>query len=495
VVELASSGQNRDLDSSVIRNEDFKIAVKDRNLHPIRQQFKTYNMHLIDKCRNTKEEKVTNISLTSNFGGKQEDLSEDEMNILQFLEVMTKFGYPVQSEIRTAAENIITTKKIPADTEKDGKKWRKQYFVYSENKVLMNICNRLTEEEVFIMYELLCQEEHEDFKPVRQQLLNLQVNVDDFKEKPGLKETAFFYFVIILISNKVLNRLYTHSLNNIFVLMKKKRDDDPRIDGLLDQVSRYPLASHPPGLCIIFNMEEMREGSCCDRRNVKELFENVFKYDVLEVNNPDKETVQSVISELKSPRNQFYDSLVVWFMSHGDKTYLHVKNDKIHRRLDLIQPITEIGWLFMKPKVFFIQACADRRRKDVVMPTATEKYKATATDGRSVLAKDTSTRWESTYGEYEDVYDINPFADTIVAYATKWYQKAARNDKGSLFVDTLVDQLREYGCKEPIESVLRRTHYNVNTVKLRTEEGKLRQAPYFESSLQKVFIFPTIDSH
>lgn len=62
-------------------------------------------------------------------------------------------------------------------------------------------------------------------------------------------------------------------------------------------------------------------------------------------------------------------------------------------------------------------------------------------------------------------------------------------------MDTLVDQLKHYGSQESIENVLRRVHYNVNTVNLLEKvpgQGEVlwKQAPYFESSLQKEFIFP-----
>ena len=66
-------------------------------------------------------------------------------------------------------------------------------------------------------------------------------------------------------------------------------------------------------------------------------------------------------------------------------------------------------------------------------------------------------------------------------------------------MDTLVDQLRDHGSQESIENVLRRVHYNVNTVSLRVKEPgerevQWKQAPYFESSLQKEFIFPACKS-
>ena len=64
---------------------------------------------------------------------------------------------------------------------------------------------------------------------------------------------------------------------------------------------------------------------------------------------------------------------------------------------------------------------------------------------------------------------------------------------GSLYIDTLVDQLRKYGTRESVENVLRRVQYNVNTVSLNTKSRIMmplwKQAPYFECSLQKEFIF------
>ena len=51
-------------------------------------------------------------------------------------------------------------------------------------------------------------------------------------------------------------------------------------------------------------------------------------------------------------------SLVVWFMGHGDLHSLQLKDDKIDRRADFIEPFAKIEWLKMKPKLFFIEACA-----------------------------------------------------------------------------------------------------------------------------------------
>lgn len=38
--------------------------------------------------------------------------------------------------------------------------------------------------------------------------------------------------------------------------------------------------------------------------------------------------------------------------------------------------------------------------------------------------------WERKYADYTDVFNINCFADTLVSYATMWYQPAARGSEG-----------------------------------------------------------------
>lgn len=199
-----------------------------------------------------------------------------------------------------------------------------------------------------------------------------------------------------------------------------------------------------------------------------------------------------------------FASLVVWFMGHGSKSYLNVKGGQIHRRLDLIEPFTEIEWFYKKPKLFFIQACAvkeNRRRFSscewfplslhspkpaffflyiltplVLLSCAVAVFDMSSAFfpvltlvlrpvllGRSclmwagfsclaqpfvhadsggdlkALAAQTDSvgwkaaagdLWQEKYADYTDVSNINCFADTLISYATMWYQPAARDEKG-----------------------------------------------------------------
>ncbi|KAG0726714.1 hypothetical protein GWK47_035978 [Chionoecetes opilio] len=97
------------------------------------------------------------------------------------------------------------------------------------------------------------------------------------------------------------------------------------------------------------------------------------------------------------------------------------------------------------------------------------------------------------YGNSIQLEGLHPFADTLISYPTKWYDDAARcGDTGSPYINILVEKLERHGTKESIQEVLHRVHYNTNMLQMKMKEGVKphRQAPYFESSLQKKFMFP-----
>lgn len=54
-------------------------------------------------------------------------------------------------------------------------------------------------------------------------------------------------------------------------------------------------------------MTEDRPGADEDLKLVKDLFENVLKYDVVTKVDPKAEQIKFIISKLKAARNKFYD--------------------------------------------------------------------------------------------------------------------------------------------------------------------------------------------
>lgn len=474
----------------------FDAALRQRSISPVRRELqlrllKLSTLELLD------DDSLS--TLESNFSDEVDRLSSNEEDVLEFTEIFERLKYPVPPEIKDRFDRIVTSKKIPFRKAEGNHK--KTFFVYAENKIMMKVCNSLTPMEVHQMYKTLKESKAVEEENAMQDFLSQPcVTPEALQEVPGLKDVAFYYLVLTLMRKKMVNRLYTHRLTFLLEQLRQIHKTNGRdhihIDRALATLSRYPIASYPPGLCLIFLMTENRAGASKDLARVRELFEKVLKYDVFVKIDPTAEHIKSIISKLKAARNKFYDSLVVWFMGHGSKSYLNVKEGQIHRRLDLIEPFTEIEWFFKKPKLFFIQACAVKENRKRFSSSSGPDLKALAIQTDSVGWKaPAGQRWQEKYADYTDVSHINCFADTLISYATMWYQPAARDEEGSLYVDTLVDQLREHGSHESIENVLRRVHYNVNTVSLLHEvpgkgEVQWKQAPYFESSLQKEFIFP-----
>ncbi|XP_042868851.1 uncharacterized protein LOC122251198 isoform X2 [Penaeus japonicus] len=490
VTEFSSEGTS---DSVTRLLEKFERSLSEKSITPARRELQLRILKLCNVELNTN----TLSTLESNFSDENDQLNNEEEDILEFTEIFEMFNISAPENIKTKFGSIISNKKIPlrGDIENYSKK---TFFVYAENKVMMKICNSLSPQDVYRMYGIIRESKAIENDDKVKDLLSPKIDQEALEKVRGLKDVAFYYLILMMMRNQLLNRLYTHRLAFLFDQLKQmKSGGDPNIDRILDSLNRYPVASRPPGLCIVFNMMQNRDGAAKDLTKVKELFEKEYKFDVFVKVDPTAEEIKTIVSKLKAARNKFYDSLVVWFMGHGDKTCLTVKNDeRIHRRTDLIQPFTEIEWFNKKPKLFFIQACAvkkDRKRfSSTSQPKELSALQA-STDSIGWRAP-ASNEWQEKYANYTDVSQVNSFADTLISYATMWYQYASRGQEGSLYVDTLVDQLRQYGCKESVENVLRRVHYNVNTVALlHNEHGQditWKQAPYFESSLQKAFIFP-----
>ncbi|XP_037783137.1 uncharacterized protein LOC119579411 isoform X1 [Penaeus monodon] len=487
--------RGEDTSDSVTRLlEKFERSLREKSINQVRRELQLRILKLSSVEFNTN----TLSTLESNFSDENDQLSNEEEDILEFTEIFEMFNISAPENIKVNFGNIISSKKIPLKRGDIGHYSKKTFFVYAENKIMMKICDSLTPQDVYCLYEIIRESKAIENDDKVKDLLSQEIDQEALAKVRGLKDVAFYYLTLIMMRKRLLNRLYTHRLVFLFDQLKAmKRGQDPNIDRILDTLNRYPVASRPPGLCIVFNMMENRNGAAKDLVKVKELFEKEYKFDVFVKIDPTAEEIKTIVSKLKAARNKFYDSLVVWFMGHGNKTYLTVKNEqRIHRRTDLIQPFTEIEWFNKKPKLFFIQACAVKKDRKRFSSTSQPKELSalqTSTDSIGWRAP-ASNEWQDKYASYTDVSQVNSFADTLISYATMWYQYASRGEEGSLYVDTLVDQLRQYGCKESVENVLRRVHYNVNTVALlHSEQGQditWKQAPYFESSLQKAFIFP-----
>lgn len=232
-------------------------------------------------------------------------LDEYDEAILRVHEVLQLFSCQVPEDLKADfmtiyKEKICQEEKTPAELE-DGK--IKEFFVHAENKTLWKVCDSLSAEVVGQMYDNLKENTKVSFydKASAEDLKSLTVSLSDMKNIEGLKEALFYCFVLALFKEGLLNRIHTHYLISY---LANNTDD---VSDAISQLERYPLGPKPPGLCIIFNMEEDRQGAKHDFGRINYLFEKTFNYEVWPVINPTKDAVREQIAKLAADKYKFYD--------------------------------------------------------------------------------------------------------------------------------------------------------------------------------------------
>lgn len=279
-------------------------SLAEKRITPLRRELKLRLVSL--SC----VQLVTNSlnTLESNFSDENKELSDGEEDILRFTELLEMFNLPVPKNIRDNFESIISTKKIPLSMDPD-KSRRSTFFVEAENKIMVEIGDTLSPSDVFHLYRILSTTVEGDEKV--NELLSQEVEQDSLEKVPGLKEVAFYHLILEMLKKQMINRLYTHKLYFLFNQLKEMKFGeaavDPHIDRILNTLSQYPIASSPPGLCLVFLMTEDRPGASYDLAKVRELFEKEYKFAFFVKKDPTAEEIKSIICKLKAARYKFYD--------------------------------------------------------------------------------------------------------------------------------------------------------------------------------------------
>jgi len=118
------------------------------------------------------------------------------------------------------------------------------------------------------------------------------------------KDILFYYIILSMQSFSLLNRLYTHYLEEVF---EKSLEDQEKASGVIRKLRRYPLTSKPPGICFIFSMHTKRGGAASDTENVQQYFERELHYDTITYIDPTKTEIRQAADKLKTEINRFYD--------------------------------------------------------------------------------------------------------------------------------------------------------------------------------------------
>ncbi|XP_069947989.1 uncharacterized protein [Cherax quadricarinatus] len=356
------------------------------------------------------------------------------------------------------------------------------FFIYAENLFMIHMCDSLTPTLVFKLLNIM--KTNKSFSSGIDKDLLASITIDQLTHE-GLKEALFFFIIRLMEDGNMLNRLYTDKLKDAFKELNQNstKEEKQIITSLLYKLRNYPGECHPSGLCIVFCVSENREGASSEIAKIKKLFENILGFTVKIEENPSVKTIESYELELQKPKYRYYDSIVYWFVSHGNETELKLPNDEIYLREEFIDNFSKPANFIKKPKIFFMAAC----RGEKTIPVVKKGGRPSSADAKhraNIKIPDSSL----------DIENVHYEVDRLVVNATLPTRYSFRSkDEGSVFVDVVCSLLEEY-CGENITEALVEASRIIHQIIFKSNdnsfEGFSKQACSYDSTLQKTFIIP-----
>ena len=234
------------------------------------------------------------------------------------------------------------------DNEKKG-----NFYIYAENLLMSRICDTLSPD---LVYKFFCL-----FLNRFGCKIGLHMNSDNVKQEDleceGVKEALYFFVLREMEEQQLLNRIYTDRLIDIFEELQGKHGRDENISMAIRSLKTYPEECQPAGLCIVFCVTEDREGAESEIAKIQSVFEDHFKFTVIIERNPNCNTFDQYKKELLKTKYRFYDSLVIWFVSHGTETNLILPGKENYNREKFIDDFSISNNFSKKPKIFFMATC------------------------------------------------------------------------------------------------------------------------------------------
>ncbi|XP_076070036.1 uncharacterized protein LOC143041831 [Oratosquilla oratoria] len=385
----------------------FKEALEDGSLKGIQKKVDLEKKILLEYKQ--KRAKHSSLQLNMDKAATYNKLRQVEEDILSFVESMRALKYEVPDKLKEFMDFIINENEIPFTPDSQTPNSDKTFFLYAENNLHLGIAAKMTADELHTLWDSVNTffNKKIGFAPDKAHLDSVS----------GMKDVAYFYLILFMVKQGKLNRIYTHHLINVLNKMSEpKSETASKVNEIATSLKRYPMRSHPPGLCLIFCMTKDRKGAHSDIEMVQSYFEKSLRYDVYLSEDPTKDTFENVTRSLRLDTYKYYDSLVIWIMAHGDENYIQFKDSEMDRK-EILNEIMKTNTFQSKPKIIFMQACGtkrDERESD----NTTEMY-----DARKIGRR--QRRSLTTY---------NPRADTLVAHSTLWWDKATRCSKDGMSV-------------------------------------------------------------
>lgn len=413
---------------------------------------------------------------------------QDE-DLLMLAEGCHYLGIEYHPSFRDKIEKVQRKMELE-DKEKEG-----SFFIYAENLLMNHICDCLTSDYVYKLFY--------HFMNRYGGKLGLQVTSDlvkqDALENEGIKEALFFFAIRVMEEQNLLNRIYTDKLIDIFKELLEEAGRDETLSMVIRTLKTYPEECRPAGLCVVFCVTEDREGADSEIAKIQSVFEDHFKFTVKIERNPDCSTFERYKKELVKTKYRFYDSLVIWFVSHGDETNLILAGKELYDREKFIDDFSMFSNFSKKPKIFFMATCRGskpiRADESGGMGGTSSDYLNTSQDGLAGNKGSVPVAMRVPEN-FLDISRIYYQMDRLVAYATLPSNISFRlKDEGSVFVDTVCSLLEE-NQGENITQVLEGVSRLIHQIVFRSEENKFvgesKQACFYESTFQKTFLVPKV---
>ena len=270
------------------------------------------------------------------------------------------------------------------------------------------------------------------------------------------------------------------------------------VSGNTDEDFVYSMKCKPHGWCLIVNNVDFehlnrRGGSDLDAKKLDELFTQLQYKVKMFRNQTSKQLKETLLQFAKLDDHSVADSMVVCLLSHGLEGQIYGVDGVLVSIPDLLALFN--GYmakdLVGKPKLFFIQAC---RGSDF-------DHGADVTDGAHIhgdlhVKRTTEQLLNAAFPTDKVETLVEPEtlpaeADTLVAYSTvPGYVSWSNLQKGSWFVQAIVDVFSAYAHKEDVVSMLVRVNGKVAREFESFNRKKQMPAPVIMLT-KKVFFFPS----
>ncbi|XP_063615896.1 uncharacterized protein LOC134789109, partial [Penaeus indicus] len=224
----------------------------------------------------------------------------------------------------------------------------RNFFIHSENLWIMKMCDLLTPRQVHKFLAII--QEKGLFH--RSSDRYFTVFEESMVQIDGMKECLFFYMIRCLQFKGTYTKTVKDVLEKLGQGAKTCREANIITD-LTNGLRCYPSKCHPTGYCIVFCVVGDRDGAESEIGEIQRVFDKSLGFVVEIQRDPVKDTINTVLENLKSPKYDFYDSLIVWFIGRGGDEF-KLADGTYYSKKKIPSDFSGLKTFSKKPKLFFM---------------------------------------------------------------------------------------------------------------------------------------------